>query len=150
MQTFLPFADFKKSAFVLDDTRLGNQRREALGLINAVTGKSKGWRNHPAALMWTGYSSALRLYYDTIVAEWIARGFTHNGQRMRVVDPVMPWWLGDERVHSSHRAALLAKKPGWYEQFGWSEKPVIDYHWPVTRMPDGFLPVGAPVRIPLA
>jgi hypothetical protein len=45
-----------------------------------------------------------------------------------------PPWLGIEEFHSSHRAALLAKDYDWYSQWGWVEKPVIDYWWPTKEM----------------
>lgn len=44
--------------------------------------------------------------------------------------PTRPPWLGDERVHSSHRANLLRKKYAHYSQFGWKETPVKGYYWP--------------------
>lgn len=61
MQTFLPYADFRRCAEILDDKRLGKQRVEtlqimqvlvrlrwdnALGEIEAF--EPRGWRNHPA------------------------------------------------------------------------------------------------------
>ena len=39
MQTFLPYADFQRSAQVLDYKRLGKQRVEALQIHNIVSGK---------------------------------------------------------------------------------------------------------------
>jgi hypothetical protein len=36
--------------------------------------------------------------------------------------PTLPPWFGDERLHSSHRAALLFKNPGWYGKLEWVEK----------------------------
>jgi hypothetical protein len=62
MQTFLPYKDFKKSAKVLDNKRLGKQRVEAFQILNILLGrtKTKGWRNHPAVLMWKGHSNALK------------------------------------------------------------------------------------------
>ena len=143
MQTFLPCADLVESAQCLDDKRLGNQRREAKAILNAMLDPKSRLRHHPAVLMWQGYSSALRLYYDAVVAEWIMRGFLHNGGRMQVRDAPMPWWLGDERLHSSHRAALMEKNPGWYRQFDWSEKPAIDYYWPVRADENGMVEVSA-------
>ncbi len=32
---------------------------------------------------------------------------------------------------SNHRAALLYKDPEYYSQFGWTEEPALEYHWPV-------------------
>ena len=144
MQTFLPLPDLVESANCLDDKRLGNQRREVIAILNAVTGKSKKLKSHPAAMMWTGYSPALRFYYDAVVAEWIRRGFRHNGIRMRIYSYKLPWWLGDDRVHASHRAALLHKNIGWYRQFGWNDAPKVEYYWPVKALANGMVPVGAP------
>lgn len=50
MQTFLPYPSFAESARVLDRQRLGKQRVEVLQLLRALTGQTKGWANHPAAL----------------------------------------------------------------------------------------------------
>jgi hypothetical protein len=43
----------------------------------------------------------------------------------------MPSWLGDERVHSSHRSNLLRKRPEHYGLLGWTEGPDMPYHWPL-------------------
>ena len=61
VNTFLPFANFKKCAKVLDNKRLGKQRVEAKQIISILTDatKTKGWRSHPAVLMWKGHAKAL-------------------------------------------------------------------------------------------
>ncbi len=43
---------------------------------------------------------------------------------------VHPYWLGHERLHASHRAALKASDPAWYAYHCWTEPPVIDWWWP--------------------
>ena len=77
MQTFLPYADFQRSAQVLDYKRLGKQRVEALQIHNIVSGKrtTGGWLNHPAVRMWEGYADCLAHYHDVMIREWIARGY---------------------------------------------------------------------------
>lgn len=138
MQTFLPYADFAQSAKSLDPSRLGNQAyRECKTLIGG------GWKNHPAAKMWLGYESALARYALACFEELSARG-RHYSTHIEhfttlVVDDRLPPWLGDERLHSSHRAALLCKDAVWYSQFGWSEsaavrneKGSLPYFWPVS------------------
>jgi len=49
-----------------------------------------------------------------------------------------PPWLGDQKFHASHRAALLFKEPRFYLKFAWKEEPAIPnekgslpYVWPV-------------------
>ena len=73
MQTFLPYADFSKTAKCLDYKRLGKQRVEAKQILNILLDRTetKGWRNHPAVLMWVGYENALKIYYNMILDEWI-------------------------------------------------------------------------------
>ena len=73
MQTFLPYADFQKSVEVLDYRRLGKQRVESFQVLNVLLNRTqtKGWRNHPVTLMWTGYESALKLYQNITIREWI-------------------------------------------------------------------------------
>jgi len=61
MQTFLPYADFKRSAQVLDYRRLGKQRVETWQLIRAINGETRGWRNHPAAVMWREVPGVLQV-----------------------------------------------------------------------------------------
>lgn len=132
MQTFLPYPDFHRSAVVLDTRRLGKQRVECVQLINAIEGRSTGWRNHPAAIMWQNNVGALRQYYNVVCGEWILRGYV---QTMTFYsydpNPTMPTWLGDDAFHAAHRSNLLRKDPEHYGQFGWTEPPTLPYIWPV-------------------
>lgn len=138
MQTFLPYPDFDKSAHCIDPSRLGNQvYREGKTLVKG------GWPNHPASKMWKGYGIALAEYCLACLRELTARGrnypthieyFTEIRNRGEIV---LPPWVGDDRLHSSHRAALLFKKPEWYGKFGWNESPIVPnengklpYFWP--------------------
>ena len=135
MQTFVPFDDVHTSIECLDYKRLGKQRVEASQIIKALTIEDYGWKNHPATKMWDGYVPALKWYHDICIAEWISRGFNNT---MKMFAPIlenieMPDWWGDNRVHSSHRAALLWKEPDHYIQFGWKESPRVDYHWPTQE-----------------
>jgi hypothetical protein len=53
-----------KSLSCLDDKRLGKQRVETYQLIRALEGTTKGWRNHPACVMWEKNIDALKLYFN--------------------------------------------------------------------------------------
>lgn len=147
MQTFVPTDDLFKCARVLDDRRLGNQRRECNTILGALDPEhGNGWRHHAAVKMWRGpegdpfrYEPALRLYLAHIVSEWVLRG---NRNQVRAEIPnvtsiVMPPWWGDERIHASHRAALLFKFPTWYAQWGWGESPRVSYVWPNPALMSG-------------
>lgn len=132
MQTFLPYKNFVKSAECLDYRRLGKQRVEAFQILNALDGKSKGWVNHPATRMWRGYEDALKLYHNVCIEEWVKRGYKNTMQLKDVPEDLeMPWWLGDEKLHASHRSKLLEKDFDYYSVFNWLEKPGMAYWWPI-------------------
>lgn len=136
MQTFVPFSNISDCAAVLDRQRLGKQRVETFQLLRTNCGIVSGWRNHPAAKMWLGHESGLIAYGVAICDEWILRGYkdTCREKILAFGEPDitdMPAWWGDERIHSSHRSALLRKSPEWYEQFGWTDDPAVAYVWPL-------------------
>ena len=127
MQTFLPLPSFSDSARVLDPRRLGKQRVEAWQVLRVLWGETKGWRHHPTVLQWRGYEGALAEYGRAICLEWVQRGYadTMLDRFPAPGSPPLPPWLGDPAYHASHRAALLAKDPVWYGQFGWVEAPAV-------------------------
>ena len=133
MQTFLPYADFQKSVEVLDYRRLGKQRVETFQVLNILLERTptKGWRNHPVTLMWTGYESALKLYQNITIYEWVSRGYKNNMryEEVNLDSVVMPAWFGIEEFHRSHRSNLLRKDFGHYSQY--FDEPVdLEYYWP--------------------
>lgn len=147
MQTFLPYPNIYKSAQCLDWRRLGKQRVEAYQILNALVEPTYGWQNHPAVNMWRGYEWALVKYGRAVCNEWIGRGY-RDTMLDRISSfaegclpelPIMvssvpyPLWFGSEGFHSSHRAALLAKDYDWYKQWEWTERPKIDYWWPIKE-----------------
>ena len=134
MQTFLPHDSIWLSLSRLDDRRLGKQRVEALQIYRALTWDDYGWKNHPAVRMWEGCEHWVMVYHDAAIDAWEHRGFNNNMVRFDAdpgAEDDMPWWWGDERLHSSHRAALLHKAPEHYGRFNWAEEPKLDYWWPV-------------------
>lgn len=147
MQTFLPYPSFPLSAHVLDARRLGKQRVEGVQILRALAGhgKNSSWQFHPAVGMWRRHERSLMRYVHAVMVEWVRRGYTQNiaspqtpeGKEMYQLPDswynrpiVHPVWLGHERFHAAHRAALLHKDPDWYAQFAWTEPPVLDYWWP--------------------
>lgn len=148
MQTFLPYNSFTKTAQCLDYKRLGKQRVECKQILLALQAKSEGrkasWTNHPATKMWCGYEFTLCTYAVLICQEWIRRGYKDSLCNWFLDEQISwankigvrpPFWLGDERLHSSHRGRLLFKDPAHYGQFGWTDPPRSNeegYYWPVT------------------
>jgi hypothetical protein len=81
--------------------------------------------------MWAGYENALRLYMNACIREWVRRGFANEMAYGDVRGSVrMPPWLGDPRLHESHRASLLRKDQLYYARFGWEVDRALPYYWP--------------------
>lgn len=109
---------------------------------------ARGWVNHPMTRMWRGYEYALLNYQTATCNELFDRPTKSGKPRSIVVGPLsvravvtaheavdpswgkLPPWLGDERLHSSHRANLKRKDPVYYGQFDWVEAPQDGYFWP--------------------
>lgn len=138
MQTFLPYPSYERSAACLDRQRLGKQRLEALQILNTLRGRSKGWRNHPAVLMWQGHEGALSLYCLAMCEEWRRRGYVDNiARRVRRMkfDPASytkPKWI-TRRFCESHRSNLLRKDAAHYGQFDWRVPHDLPYLWPQSK-----------------
>ena len=112
MQTFLPESSFELSAI-------------------ALRGQSKGWVNHPATKMWRGYEESLSNYLRAMILEWVARGYKNTMAIPQFIpDAPVPPWMGDHRVHASHRANLKRKDPIHYARY--IEDPTAPYFWPIT------------------
>ena len=141
VNTFLPWPDMKKTAQSLDSKRLGKQRVEALQILRANLGLTKGWVNHPAAVMWRGHEGYLYLYTNAICIEWRNRGYQDGVQEqlqelyanydLQGWDP--PWWWGNNEFHKSHRSNLKRKDPVWYR---FRVREDLPYKWP---LPNGSL-----------
>ncbi len=132
MQTFLPYKSFKNSLQSLDWRRLGKQRVEAHQILNVLLGRTttKGWVNHPITRMWKGYEPALQLYFNMCVEEWVNRGYNNNMKLEDITEPIIfPHWLGNDLIHSSHRANLLRKDKNFYSQYMWVEDSSNPYCW---------------------
>ena len=135
MQTFLPYPSFKQSAECLDTKRLGKQRVEVLQILNALSGQSKGWVNHPATLMWKGYTYSLAAYGQYCIDEWVKRGYSNSialDEWLYTAHMDNPPWLGDPRLHDSHKSNLLRKFPEYYSRYGWDVPNDIPYYWPTN------------------
>lgn len=78
------------------------------------------------------YEEALKLYYDTILIEWIQRGFQNNMPFLLInrTELLFPEWLGDCDFHDSHKSNLLRKYYEYYSKFGWEVPINQKYIWP--------------------
>ncbi|MGN6250802.1 MAG: MSMEG_6728 family protein [Marmoricola sp.] len=151
MQTFLPYADFERSARSLDRKRLGKQRVETIQVVRGLVVPGYGWRNHPAVLMWKGYEEALGRYGLTTCAVWTELGFGDTCAATIATDlatagvtgirtqaelaraGALPPWLGEEAFHRSHRSSLVRKDPDHYRPLFPDVPDDLDYVWPVRK-----------------
>lgn len=142
MQTFVPMTSFKKSAKIMDLTRLGKQIIEAQQIFKALSDPNYGWQSHPAVKMWRGHRGSLLLYAEAFNYEWWLR--RNKGHKAFVnllsyaeaaeINPdewMMPAWWGNAAVHESHQANLVRKSPGHYRKFFPDVLPATKYVWPV-------------------
>jgi hypothetical protein len=125
----------------LDYKRLGKQRVEAKQILNILLGRAKPskngkipWSNHPAVLMWMGYEECLKIYHNIMIAEWIRRGYNNTMQlETPSSDVEYPQWMGDNRLHFSHRSRLLQKDREYYSRFDWEVSEDLEYFWPTKE-----------------
>lgn len=149
MQTFLPYADFERSARALDRKRLGKQRVETIQVVRGLVRTGYGWANHPAVLMWRGFEEALGRYGFACCEVWTELGFGDTCAATIAADlreagvtqvrtqaelaaaGALPPWLGDEELHRSHRSALVRKDPDHYGPQFPDVPDDLPYVWPV-------------------
>jgi hypothetical protein len=83
--------------------------------------------------MWRGHVDALKLYYNTIVEEWIKRGFKNN-MKLYKISPYVeaPWFVKNPNVNYSHQASLIRKYPDYYGKIFTPPPVFLDYKyiWP--------------------
>lgn len=141
MQTLLPYANFARSARTLDSDRLVKQAIDCKQLVIAQIDPLFGWQTHRAKTMWNGHVRSLCAYGIAIIDEAICRGIRLSAyERSWLVHlhehaqgtTLAPWWLGDTRLHSSHRAHLKRRNPHYYRAF--AEDPTLLMWWPTRSL----------------
>ena len=139
MQTFLPYASYRKSAQVLDRQRLGKQRVESYQILRKLAGLStgKGWTNHPAVKMWEGHGLELIRYNIFICEEWISRGYKDTVLEKTIAlrpyfadeEDTKPDLIGVREFHLSHQSNLVRKLPSHYREFFPNISDSLPYVW---------------------
>jgi hypothetical protein len=83
--------------------------------------------------MWEGYQTALKMYYNCILSEWIQRGYKNTMEFFEIAEGVMetPPFIGNKCFHDSHKSNLLRKDPEYYKQFHWNVPNNLTYIWNV-------------------
>lgn len=105
--------------------------------------------DHPTTRMWVDYRNQLRDYAMVLAVEAVERAKMHRDYLNQFAtlqninlpqhEHNTPWWWGLDTLHSSHRASLVARNPGWFRAFNWKETAKTPIFWPVgpnlTPMP---------------
>ncbi len=79
MQTFLPYADYYRSANVLDTQRLRKQIIEGIQIFHALALPGEyGWQHHPAVTMWRGAHYSLLNYISTCHYHYVVVRHHHS------------------------------------------------------------------------
>lgn len=153
MQTFVPYPDYKDSVEVIDSRRLNKQLLEGRQILKILLSNqtSGGWVNHPAVVMWRGYEGSLVDYLEAVKNELDRRGISTSKNWAAIQGLIedysevslsrkKPNWVGDKRVHLSHRQRLYTKDNIAYAQFASDFQlpkssccPACNYFWPVGR-----------------
>lgn len=138
-------------AIYLNELRGNIWLMEAAGIdpVSLVSAKAyKSMLNHPAKLMWEDYPFALVAYGLAVCHEYKIRGYRDNTysrlEAFLALSPteiyaeqswmeancptLLPPWLGDERLHASHRSNLKRKDAIYYAK--WTEPDNLPYIWP--------------------
>lgn len=143
MITWMTRKSIGATAQDLDITRLGNQRRETMQILDALTGvKSPVPPNHPVLKMWIGYEFGLAIYGMMMSMEWhMNRGYADGVfwefkrviEALRVDEPGIhyepPPWFQDTDVLQSHRSNLMRRDAQYNKT--WKGTPALwPYLWP--------------------
>lgn len=152
MQTFMPSIEPSATAHMLDNKRLNKQILECYQILNVLSGRSMGWRNHPAVKMWRGSERVLWGYAQEMIYEARSRGIQTGKNEFNIRELYNLFWedWGSERpefmndglvmarVITTHRANLFLKDPLYYADFQYAvnseyNSPCCDrckYYWP--------------------
>lgn len=151
MQTFLTHKSFAKTAAILDNKRLGQQRNEAVAIVETLLGIRDGYKNHPAVYMWRGYEYALCMYGMMICLEWSNNRRFQDKQLFRLHELarlaqrreghgagyVSPPWFGDTDLMRSHRSNLVRKDAETYGDLFRQTPRNMPYLWAIPTE-DGY------------
>ena len=116
MQVFVPYPSPIDVAKCLDPRRLRKQIIECDQILDAISGKSKAWMNHPIAKMYLHHSTWLSFYRDCLYyfmdgdIYWAKDRSDHADEFCR------PPFLTDSFC-DQHKRRLYTKAPELYPQF---------------------------------
>lgn len=122
MIIYLPFGDFQECAASLPVSKLGEQRKDAYKLLEALLSGQLEGVEPGLVRMWQGYEGALAGYNIALSKEMDSRGY-HDPfffqtfllayrYGLSFVETKAPPWLGEPSLHASHRSLLKREVTG--------------------------------------
>lgn len=146
-ELYLPFANYTASAIHLSPERLAMQVVKA-DQIRTIIQNHRPSRGPllPPVRMWQQHIVSVMLYRDCLLREFYRRGLPWVGTPLlshlclehptaplppHILKIEQPPWLGNEKLHSNHRAYLLHEDPEWYARWGWDETPSSETIWEI-------------------
>ena len=168
VNTFITSPSLEKCAKNLDNLRLGKQRVECIQLISFIENtNNKGFKNHPVLIMWKEHVTALKVYCNFMIREFIARGFENtipiyeldetkivfydnifNEETglTEIIKPqiekdsiVFPIWFNWNPLILTHQASLLKKNNNYYSKI-FEHNPKffkLGYLW-MNKIPENY------------
>ena len=125
MQVFVPYPEPFKVVECLDRTRRWKQFAEVKQILDAIEGRSNGWKNHPITKMWTPYKEWLRCYRNCFDM-WFSGNNVMARSWSEEADFIRPSFL-TEAFCDQHKSRLFTKAPVLYPQF--AEYGKSDENW---------------------
>ncbi len=132
MMIWLPYPDFTKSVSCLNTQHLNRQRANCQVLSKSFISPNR-WNHVPTFKAWKNYYEVFQYYHDVCVKEWVKRGFRTIAVLYEAPKPDkrdLPWFIGEEQYHASHRSNLLRLDPTYAGIEGWREPSNLPYLWP--------------------
>ena len=115
MQVFVPYPSPIDVARCLDRPRLLKQITECKQILAAITGKSKGWKNHPVVKMYENEQSWLKSYRLCLDAYY--KGDQAKAEKYSLkADEERPLFL-TTAFCDQHKRRLYTRAPQMYSQF---------------------------------
>lgn len=115
MQVFVPYPEPIKVVECLDRTRRWKQFAEVKQILDAIEGRTEGWKNHPATKMWAPYKQWLE-YYKNCFEAWFSGKNERAIKWSEEADLIRPPFLTDDFC-DQHKRRLFTKAPELYPQF---------------------------------
>lgn len=125
MQVFVPYPSPIDVAKCLDSSRLRKQVLESDQILNAISGQSNAWKNHPITKMYSKHGLWLANYRQCLYL--FLHGNTKTAEYFSEdADDIRPPFLTDSFC-DQHKRRLYTKAPDLYPQF--AEYGTSDENW---------------------